>query len=216
VVAWGFGSSEDEVAPKGVAQTRPRTQSPRGVVGIREGWPVDRRAVRCADRDAPPTGKRRRPPPAPMPGVGWTQAVQRRHPGRMVRVAVRPVLGEAVDGPYPVHAERWNGVWRDRWNARTGQTHALAKMAGIWGVRGILCWFEPNGRRPHRALREAEEGRPEGRQDRPRTPAMAIGLTDPIQTWGEFLTFKHYQYQKEGLPKSCFGQLNLRRLGVGN
>jgi len=28
---------------------------------------------------------------------------------------------------------------------------------------------------------------------------MAIGLTDPIWTWEECLTFRHYQYLKEGL-----------------
>jgi hypothetical protein len=197
VVAWGFGSSEEEVAPRVVAQTRPRTSGGRGVIWIRDGRPVYRRAVRQVYRDAQPTGKRGRPPLAPTPGVGLTQAVQRRHQGRMVRVEVRQVLGEAVDGPYPVHEERLNGVLRDRLNARTRKTHAFAKTVETWDARVILCWFEPNGLRPHRALREAGEGLPEGRRDRPRTPAMAIGLTDHIWTWEEFLTFKHYQYQKE-------------------
>ena len=36
---------------------------------------------------------------APTPGVGLIQAVKRRHRGRMVRVEVRPVLGEAVMAP---------------------------------------------------------------------------------------------------------------------
>jgi hypothetical protein len=39
VVAWGFGSSEDEVAPKGVAQTRPRT-GPERSCGRGGGWPL--------------------------------------------------------------------------------------------------------------------------------------------------------------------------------
>jgi hypothetical protein len=193
-VTWGFGSSEDEVAPKGVAQTRQRTQGQRGVVGIRDGRPVDRRAVGRIYRDAQPTGKRGRPPLAPTPGVGWIQAVQRRHRGRMVRVEVRPVLGEAVDGPDPVHEERWNGVLRDRLNALSRKTHAFAKTVETWDALVILCLFEHNGLRPHRALREAQEGLPEGRRYRPRTPAMAIGLTDHIWTWEEFLTFPHHQY----------------------
>ena len=112
----------------------------------------------------------------------------------MVRVEVRPVLGEAVDGPYPVHEERWNGVLRDRLNALSRKTHAFAKTVETWDARVILCLFEHNGLRPHRALREAQEGLPEGRRDRPRTPAMAIGWTDPIWTWEEFLTFPHHQY----------------------
>jgi hypothetical protein len=122
------------------------------------------------------------------------QAVQRRHRGRMVRVEGRPVLGEAVDGPDPVHEERLNGMLRDRWNARARKTHAFAKTVETWDARVILCGFEPNGLRPHRALQEAGEGLPEGRRDRPRTPAMAIGWTDPIWTWEEFLTFPHHQY----------------------
>jgi hypothetical protein len=126
-----------------------------------------------------------------------TQAVKRRYQGRMVRVEVRQVLGEAVDCPYPVHEERLNGMLRDRWNALTRKTHAFAKTTGTWDARVILCLFEHNWLRPHRALREAGEGLPEGRRYRPRTPAMAIGLTDHIWTWEEFLTFKHYQYQKE-------------------
>jgi hypothetical protein len=164
------------------------------VIWIRDGRPVYRRAVRQVYRDAQPTGKRGRPPLAPTPGVGWIQAVKRRHRGRMVRVEVRPVLGEAVDGPYPVHEERWNGVLRDRLNALSRKTHAFAKTVETWDARVILCLFEHNGLRPHRALREAQEGLPEGRRDRPRTPAMAIGLTDHIWTWEEFLTFPHHQY----------------------
>ena len=81
MVTWGFGSSEDEVAPKVVAQTRQRTSGGRGVTWISDGRPVYRRAVRQVYRDAQPTGKRRRPPLVLTPGVGLTQAVKRRHDG---------------------------------------------------------------------------------------------------------------------------------------
>jgi hypothetical protein len=94
----------------------------------------------------------------PTPGVGRIQAVQRRCRGRIVRVEGRPVLGEAVDGLYPVHEERWNGVVRDRLNALTRKTHAFAKTVETWDVLVILCLFEHNGLRPHRALREAGGG----------------------------------------------------------
>jgi len=166
------------------------------VVETRDGRSVYCRAVRRVYRNAPPTGKRGRPPRAPTPGVGLTQAVQRCHRGRIVRVEVRPVLGEAVDGLYPVHEERWNGVVRDRLNVLTRKTHAFAKKVETWDAWVILCLFEHNGLRPHWALREAGEGLPEGRRDRPRTPAMAIGWTDPMWVWEEFLTFKHYSIPK--------------------
>jgi hypothetical protein len=163
------------------------------VIWIRDGRPVYRRAVRQVYRDAQPTGKRGRPPLAPTPGVGWIQAVQRRHRGRMVRVEVRPVLGEAVDGPDPVHEERWNGVLRDRLNALSRKTHAFAKTVETWDARVILCWFEPNGLRPHRALREAQKACRRGgvsAADR----GQGHLLTDHIWTWEEFLTFPHHQY----------------------
>ena len=57
----------------------------------------------------------------------------------MVRVEVRPVLGEAVDGPYPVHEERLNGMLRDRLNALTRKTHAFAKTVETWDALVILC-----------------------------------------------------------------------------
>ena len=77
------------------------------------------------------------------------------------------------------------------------QTHAFAKKVETWDVRVILCLFEHNWLRPHRALREPREDLSDGRRYRQQTPAMAVGLTDHIWTWEEFLTFRHYQYPKE-------------------
>lgn len=112
-------------------------------------------------------------------------------------VEVRPVLGEVVACPYCVHGERLNGVLRDRLNALTRRTHAFAKRAATWDALVVGCLFEHNWIRPHRALRERVEGLPGGRRYRQRTPAMAIGLTDHVWSWEEFLTFKYYQYLRE-------------------
>ena len=71
-----------------------------------------------------------------------------------MRVGVGRVLGEAVDGPYPVHEGRWNGVLRDRLDALTRETHAFAKKGETWDGLVILCLLEHNWLRPHRALRE--------------------------------------------------------------
>jgi hypothetical protein len=51
----------------------------------------------------------------------------------------------------------------------------------------ILCLFVHNWL----GLAGSGEGPAGGRRY---PPAMAIGLTDHIWTWEEFLTFKHYQY----------------------
>jgi len=79
LVLWWCGSSEDEVAPKVVAQTRQRTSGGRGAIWISDGRPVYRRAICQVYRDAQPTGKRGRPPLALTPGAGLTQAIKRRH-----------------------------------------------------------------------------------------------------------------------------------------
>ena len=80
---------------------------------------------------------------------------------------------------------------------RTRKTHAFAKTIRTWDALVTLCLFEHNWLKPHPALRERAEGLPGGRRYRPRTPAMAIGLTDHVWTWEEFLTFRIHHYHRE-------------------
>jgi len=94
---------------------------------------------------------------------------------------------------------------RDRLNALTRKTHAFAKTTGTWDALVILCLFEHNGLRPHRALREAGEGLPEGRRDRPRTPAMAIGWTDPYLDLGRVLDLQALSIPK-GVTTEAFNR----------
>ncbi len=197
VVAWAFGATEDELAPEVVRLTRQRTRAQAGVPWVSDGRKVYRRVICQVYRDPQPTGKRGRPPLVLREDVRLTQAVKRRVGGRVVGVAVRPVVGEPVACPYCVHAERLNGVLRDRLNALTRKTHAFAKKPTSWEALVRLCLFEHNWMRPHRALRERVGGLPGGRRYRPRTPAMAIGLADHVWSWEEFLSFRHYQYKRE-------------------
>jgi len=197
VVAWAFGATEDELAPEVVRLTRQRTRAQAGVPWVSDGRKVYRRVICQVYRDPQPTGKRGRPPLVLREDVRLTQAVKRRVGGRVVGVAVRPVVGEPVACPYCVHAERLNGVLRDRLNALTRKTHAFAKKPTSWEALVRLCLFENNWMRPHRALRERVGGLPGGRRYRPRTPAMAIGLADHVWSWEEFLSFRHYQYKRE-------------------
>ena len=196
VVAWAFAPSEDEAAPEVVRQTRQRTHQQAGVAWISDGRAVYRREIRRTYRDPQRTGRRGRPPLVPTPRVGLTQVVKQRRQGRVVGVEVRTVLGAPVPFPYLVHRERLNGVLRDRLNALTRKTHAFAKDTRTWDALVTLCLFEHNWLRPHPALREPAEGLPNGQRYRRRTPAMAIGLTDHVWTWEEFLTFRHYHYQR--------------------
>lgn len=197
VVAWAFGATEDELAPEVVRLTRQRTRAQAGVPWVSDGRKVYRRVICQVYRDPQPTGKRGRPPLVLREDVRLTQAVKRRVGGRVVGIAVRPVVGEPVACPYCVHAERLNGVLRDRLNALTRKTHAFAKKPTSLEALVRLCLFEHNWMRPHRALRERVGGLPGGRRYRPRTPAMAIGLADHVWSWEEFLSFRHYQYKRE-------------------
>ncbi len=195
-VAWAFGPTEEAVVPTVVRLTRQRTHGQTGVPWIRDGRKAYEKAIRRVDRDPQRSSQRGRPPLVLQQDVSLTQVVQQRRGGRVGGVAVRPVLGTPPACPYGVHEERLNGVWRDRLNALTRKTHAFARQARTWDALVTLGLFEHNGIRPHRALREEAEGLSEGRRYRQRTPAMAIGWTDHIWSWEEFLSFRHYQYSQ--------------------
>ncbi len=163
---------------------------------VSDGRAVYRQAIVRVYREPLRSGKRGRPRWVLSPGVGLTQAVRHRRRGRVVRIEVRLGVGQPVVCPYAVRVERLNGVLRDRLNCLTRRTHAFAKDCRLWDAAVTLCLFECNWLRAHRALREVAEGLPDGRQYVRRSPAMAMGLTDHIWSWEEFLTFRHYHYHK--------------------
>ena len=73
---------------------------------------------------------------------------------------------------------------------------ADAQRVCLWDAAVVLCVFERNWLRSHRCLRERAEDCSSGRRYRRRRPAMAIGLTDHIWSWEEFLTYRHHHYSK--------------------
>lgn len=100
---------------------------------------------------------------------------------------MRHCFGPEPEHPYTVGVERRNGVLRDRLNCLTRKTHGFAKRDNTWTALVGLSLFEQNWMRSHNSLREKVEGLPQGRIYRRRSPAMAIGLTDHVWTWAEFL-----------------------------
>lgn len=121
--------------------------------------------------------------------LGLVQAVKQRRKGRLVRIEVHPRFGEAVpECPYTVCVERLNGVLRDRLACLTRKTHAFAKREQTWDAAVGLCPFEHNWIRPLQALREVEPDPSTGRRYRRRSPAMALGLSDDLWSWTEFLS----------------------------
>lgn len=125
----------------------------------------------------------------PTPGVALTQAIKRRRGRRLERIDVQATIGALAAQPYPVHSERLNGVLRDRLACLTRKTHAFAKRAATWDGLVGLTLFAHNWVEPHIALREPlpHPDPATGRQYRPRTPAMVMGLTDHVWSFTEFL-----------------------------
>jgi len=99
-----------------------------------------------------------------------------------------------VSEPGTVHIERVNGTLRDRLNALTRKTHAFAKRDATFDALVHLQLFEHNWIRPHRALRLPLLA--ESRRYQPRTPAMALGLTQHPWPWITFLTTSLYTTPK--------------------
>ena len=186
VAAHAAGPRASGLAERAIRLAHARSGG-RPVAWCGDGWQPYRRLVARLYRRPVRTGKRGRPPLRVPAGVRLTQAVKRRdRRGRLVRVEVRAAIGPPLAQPHPVHVERTNGVLRDRLNCLTRRTHAFAKTAATWDALVGLALFHQNWLRPHPALRvpTAEPGR----RYRPRTPAMALGLTDHPWTWAEFLT----------------------------
>lgn len=156
-----------------------------------DGWRAYPKAVTHAYRRPVRTGRRGRPPLGVPEGLSLIQTIKHRDKkhGRLLSVETRASIGAAlVEQPVPVHIERLNGVLRDRLACLTRKTHAFAKSAQTWDALFGLALFEHNWLRAHPALSQPS-GVPRRYYER-RTPAMAIGLTDHLWSWPEFLTTK--------------------------
>jgi hypothetical protein len=193
VVAWNASSSEARAAPEVIRQTRARTAEGAGCVWISDGHKIYPKSIRRVYRDPLRSGRVGRPRLVPTPEVGLTQVVKHRKGRRVVKVEIRHCFGPAPSCPHTVHLERLNGVLRDRLACLTRKTHAFAKRRRTWDASVGLGIFENNWMRPHDALRQEQPGLPNGRRFLQRSPAMAVGLTDHVWEWTEFLTRSVYQ-----------------------
>ena len=196
VVGCQVASSEVAAARKVVPQTRRRTAGQRGIRWLSDGHPAYHQTIRKVYRAPVRSGAPGRPRLVRTPGVGLTQVVKRRENRRVVEVKVRHRFGEMPEQPHTVHVERLNGVLRDRLNCLTRKTHAFAKRDATWWALVTLCLFEHNWLKEHVALREEATGLPNGQFYRRRSPAVALGVTDHVWGWEEFLSLKAFQCKK--------------------
>ena len=133
------------------------------------------------------TGKRGRPRLRLPEAMQLTQTIKHRNEqGRVLSIEVRTVFGTPIVPAGTMHVERLNGALRDRLNALTRKTHAFAKCDATWDALLLLQCFEHNWMRPHPALHVPSTD--SARRYQRRSPAMALGLTDHVWSWQEFLT----------------------------
>lgn len=192
IVAWDSGPRTVQLAKTVVGATRERTAGRLGIRWVSDGWVPYIEAIQEVYWDPVPAAGVRWEVRLPVPGVALTQAVKHRKGRRLVRVAVRAVLGEVAVQPYTVHVERQNGVLRDRLACLTRKTHAFAKVDQTWTACLSLALFEHNWIRKHVALRLPLVAPDAGRRYNQQTPAMALGLTDHAWSLTAFLSQPSY------------------------
>jgi hypothetical protein len=186
IVAQATGRIGEELVAAAVAGAATRTGQ-RPMAWCSDGWQGYPSVLAQHYRRPQRTGARGRPPLVVPETVQLTQTVKHRDEhGRLLSVEIRAALGARIERPGTVHLERLNGALRDRLNALTRKTHAFAKTDVTWDALLSLQIFEHNWLRPHPALRLPVVAR--GRHFAPRTPAMALHLTEHVWTWQEFLT----------------------------
>ena len=138
---------------------------------------------------------RGRPPTRKKPGSHWqyVQLVKERDGlGRVRGTKVRVVFGQKAEvmallGPSTAYIERSNLTSRLFNGRQVRRTLAFSKAVEM--SRAAAIWEDSyyNLVRPHKSLR-LPVADVSGRRWRPRTPAMAAGLTDHIWTVKELLT----------------------------
>jgi hypothetical protein len=179
VVARATGRSGDTLVEQAVRLRMCRTQR-RPLTWYSAGWRGSRAVVVRVYRQPVSTGRRGRPRLVVPATVRVTQTVTHRDAhGHLHSVEVVEALGAVGEQPGTTRVERLNGSLRDHVNALTRTTHAVAKRAATWDALVGLALFTQNWLRPH----------PARRHHTPRSsPAQALGLTDHIWSWKEFLT----------------------------
>ncbi len=185
-MAHATGPRDDGLVARAIQQASGRAAG-QPVRWTSDGWQGYPTLITHTYRQPVHTGRPGRPRLVVPAGVSLTQTIkQRDRRGRVVGITTRATIGEAVPQPVPVHVERLNGVLRDRLAALTRKTHAFAKTTRTWDALLGVAIFEHNWLRPHPALRQPSDQ--PGRRYLRRTPAMAIGLTDHVWSWTEFLS----------------------------
>ena len=192
-VARGIAKTETQAATEVFQILKRRGHPDAPPPTISDGWGgIDDAMVEVYGRvpeyqgvGRPPTRKR------PVPGWQYIQAVKQREKGRVVGVELRVVFGDPIKtlellGQSTSYIERTHLTMR-LFNGRlVRKTLAFSKDVGVY--RASAAWEDLvyNLARPLKTLRLEVFGDPK-RRWKPRSPAMASGLTNHIWTVKELL-----------------------------
>lgn len=146
-------------------------------------------------------GRPRRPYTAVPPGVTYATVHKTRENNRVVDVSTRVVFGTLAAVALALLAsavsravntcfvERHNGTDRNRCSRKVRKGYGFSKDWGTHRAATAFSYFSYNFCWPVETLRERDA---DGRW-RPRTPAMAAGLTDHVWSLAEWLAFPAVQ-----------------------
>jgi hypothetical protein len=186
-----------------------------GIPYLSDGWGPYETTIKAVYRE-------REPWPAnptwailkPTEGIRLTQVAKHRKGRRLDRIDVRATIGDPIEQPHLVHLERLNGVLRDRLNCLTRKTHGFAKEEATWDALFSLVLFDHNWLRPHIALHVPWSASGQERRYSPRSPALALGLTDHVWSWEEFLHLPVAHRLDQSRPASVSGPSSVRACAV--
>jgi len=193
-VACGIGPDETLASLEAfqVLQRRGHPLQPPWLLS--DGWGGIDDAMVSAYGVVPPYSGKGRPPTRPKPQPGWhylQMVKQRDDQGHFKGIKLRAIYGEketlvTILGKSTAYLERSNLTAR-LFSARlTRKTLAFSKQLAMHRASAIWEDAYYNLVRPHKSLRLPVEDQP-GTKWKPRTPALAAGLTDHVWAVKELL-----------------------------
>jgi hypothetical protein len=207
VVSLVVGKRTAEAVHEVVRDFRRRTGSRVMRLMTSDEYPAYTDAIRAAygQQVVPPRtgrpGRHRKAYTVVPPAVTYATVHKHRENGRVVRVSTRVVFGTLLAVALALVAsavsrvvntcfvERHNGTDRNRCSRKVRKTYAFSKDWDVHRAATMFSHFSYNFCWPVRTLRERTTL---GRW-RPRTPAMAAGLTDHVWPLAEWLAYPAVQ-----------------------
>jgi hypothetical protein len=192
-VARGIAKTETDASAEAFQTLKDRGHPATPPPLISDGWGgIDDALIEVYGQVPPYKGRGRRPTrKRPLPGWQYVQMIKQRKKGRVVGIKIRVVFGDAdaalkLLGRSTAYIERTHLTMR-HFNGRLARkTLAFSKAVAMYRTSAAWEDLVYNLARPLKTLRVAVTADPR-RRWRPRSPAMAAGLTNHIWTVKELL-----------------------------